>query len=157
VRPVAEFRPAGPLRVLYADLDGTLTGPGGSLYAAIPSGWTPRGAEAVARLHAAGVELVLVSGRTRPQAREAARMLGARSYVAELGSFVVDGDEVVTTFGDGFGGGTPFEAITRSGAGSFLLERYAGRLEPHTPWSAEPREATLLVRGLVDPAVNAPV
>jgi hydroxymethylpyrimidine pyrophosphatase-like HAD family hydrolase len=151
MRPLAEFRPTGRLRALYADLDGTLTGPGGSLFAAIPEGWTDRGASAVADLHRAGVELVVVSGRTRPQTREAARMLGAASHVAELGAFVVDGTEVVTTF-DGFGSGTPFDAIVRSGAGAFVLERYAGRLEPHTPWSAEPREATLLLRGLVDPA-----
>ncbi len=151
MRPLEEFHPAGRLRALYADLDGTLTGPGGSLFAGIPGGLTDRGAAAVAALHRAGVDLVVVSGRTRPQAREAARMLGARSHIAELGAFVVDGSEVVTTFGDQ-GPGTPFEAIVRSGAGAFLLERYAGRLEPHTPWSAEPREATLLLRGLVDPA-----
>jgi len=142
--------------VVYADLDGTLTGPGASLFAAIPSGTTARGADAVARLHGAGIELVLVSGRTRQQAREAARMLGAAAYVAELGAFLVDGDEVVANFGDGFDGeaaaGTPFQAITRSGASGFLLDRYAGRLELHTPWALEPREATLLLRGLVDPA-----
>ncbi len=77
MRPIAEFRPTRPVRVLYADLDGTLTGPGGSLFAAIPEGTTPRGADAVARLHGAGTQLVLVSGRTRTQTREAARMLGA--------------------------------------------------------------------------------
>jgi phosphoglycolate phosphatase len=151
MRPLSEFRPVAPLRVLYADLDGTLTGPGGSLFAAIPEGSTERAAAAVADLHRAGVERVVVSGRTRPQAREAARMLGAASHVAELGAFLVDGAEVVTTFPD-LGPGMPFQAIVRSGAGGFLLERYAGRLEPHTPWSAEPREATLLLRGLVDPA-----
>jgi hypothetical protein len=151
MRPLAEFRPAGRLRALYADLDGTLTGPGGSLFAAIPDGWTDRAAAAVANLHRAGVELVVVSGRTRPQAREAARMLGAGCHVAELGAFLVDGADVVTTFEE-HGPGTPFQAIVRSGAGGFLLERYTGRLEPHTPWSAEPREATLLLRGLVDPA-----
>ena len=135
MRPLSEFRPAGRLHVLYADLDGTLTGPGGSLFAAIPEGSTERAAAAVANLHRAGVELVIVSGRTRPQAREAARMLGAASHIAELGAFLIDGAEVVTTFGD-LGPGTPVPAIVRSGAGGFLLERYAGRLEPHTPWSA---------------------
>jgi hydroxymethylpyrimidine pyrophosphatase-like HAD family hydrolase len=151
VKPVSEFRPARPVRVLYADLDGTLTGPGASLFAAIPNGTTPRGADAVARLHGAGIQLVIVSGRTRPQTREAARMLGASAYICELGAFLVDGDEVVSTVdGAGSATGTPFERIARSGAGAFLLERYPGRLEPHTPWSAEPREATLLLRGLLD-------
>jgi phosphoglycolate phosphatase len=159
VRPLAEFRPAAPIRALYADLDGTLTGPGASLFAAIPEGSTGRGAAAVAALHRAGVELVVVSGRTRAQTREAARMLGASAYVAELGAFLVDGDEVVANpgLGDNRGGraASPFEALTRSGAGAFLLEHYAGRLEPHTPWSSEPREATLLLRGLVDRAEAA--
>ena len=152
MKPLAEFRPDRPVRVLYADLDGTLTGPGGSLFAAVPEGSTGRGAAAVAALHRTGIRLVLVSGRTRGQMREAARMLGAAAYVAELGAFLVDGDEVVTNFGGhaGDGAGTPFEALTRSGAGGFLLERYAGRLEPHTPWAYEHREATLLLRGLVD-------
>jgi phosphoglycolate phosphatase-like HAD superfamily hydrolase len=154
LKPLASFRPERPVKVVYADLDGTLTGPGASLFAAIPDGTTARGANAVARLHGAGIQLVLVSGRTRRQAREAARMLGAAAHVAELGAFLVDGDEVVTNFGHGLTGaaGTPFEALTRSGAGGFLLERYAGRLEPHTPWALEPREATLLLRGLLDPA-----
>src|SRR5262249_35453390 len=62
---------------------------------------------------------------------------------------LVDGDEVVRTF-EALGAGTPFEAVTRSGAGGFLLGRFAGTLEPHTPWSSEPREATLLLRGQVD-------
>src|SRR4051794_38527778 len=115
MRPLSEFRPEGPTRALYADLGGTLTGAGGALSAALPEGSTARGAAAVAALHGAGAELVLVSGRPRPQAREAARILGAGAYVAELGAFLVDGDDVVTTFEPG-GAGTPFEALTRSGA-----------------------------------------
>ena len=150
MRPIAEFRPTRPVRVLYADLDGTLTGPGGSLFAAIPEGTTPRGADAVARLHGAGTQIVLVSGRTRTQTREAARMLGAGAYICELGAFLVDGEDVISTVTATSGGATPFETLTRSGAGGFLLDRYAGRLEPHTPWSSEPREATLLLRGLLD-------
>jgi HAD superfamily hydrolase (TIGR01484 family) len=157
VRPLSEFRSDHPIRVLYADLDGTLVGRGGSLFAAIPEGSTPRGAAALAALHEAEVELVLVSGRTRRQLREAARLLGAAAYVAELGAFLVERgtpDEVVPNLGTfelaaPWGAG-PFAAMTRSGAGAFLLERYAGRLEPHTPWSFEDREATMLLRGHLD-------
>ena len=36
MKPLAEFRPEQRIQVLYADLDGTLLGPGGSLFAAIP-------------------------------------------------------------------------------------------------------------------------
>jgi len=144
------------LRALYADLDGTLLGPGGSLYT-IPSGLSERGAEAVGRLLRAGVELVLVSGRTREQMREAGRILFAKAAIAELGALIVERDEafaetVVTNYGAYTGDATPFEAMAHSGAGGFLLERYRGRLEPHTPWAFQDREATMLMRGHLDPA-----
>ena len=147
---------ATDIRVLYADLDGTLLGPGGSLFAT-PGGLTPRGAEALARVHASGVSLVLVSGRTREQMREAGRILHADASVAELGALLVERDAfftetAVANYGEYTGEATPFEAMARSGAGGFLLERYAGRLEPHTPWTFQDREATMLFRGLIDPA-----
>ena len=157
MKSLAEFRPEHPVRVLYADVDGTLVGPGGSLFAAIPEGSTARGAAALAELHEAAVELVLVSGRTRRQLREVARILGATAYVAELGAFLVERanpDVVVPNLGafepSGRSAGS-FEAMVRSGAGAFLLDRYAGRLEPHAPWAFEDREATMLFRGGVDP------
>jgi hypothetical protein len=89
--------------------------------------------------------------------REAARILQASASVAELGALLVERDAsfaetVVTNYGAYAGEGSPFEAMAHSGAGGFLLERYAGRLEPHTPWSFTDRDATMLFRGLVDPA-----
>jgi hypothetical protein len=142
---------------LYADLDGTLLGPGGSLFAEPDGGVTDRAAGALAALHRTGIELVLVSGRTRDQLREAARILGASAAIAELGAFVVErgpegSEEVVPNLGAFRGPGTPFEAMAREGAGAFLLERYAGRLEPHAPWAFRGREATMLLRGLLDVA-----
>lgn len=156
MRTLPGDRPApGPLRAIYVDLDGTLLGPGGSLFAA-PEGPTLRAAHAVAALLEAGVLLILVSGRTRDQMREAARILSAPAYVAELGAFLVEregyGPELVVPNLGAFGGeGTAFEAMARSGAGAFLLERYGERLEPHTPWAFQDREATMLFRGLLDP------
>jgi predicted mannosyl-3-phosphoglycerate phosphatase (HAD superfamily) len=141
-----------PLRALYADLDGTLVGPGGSLFAT-GDGPSARAAEALAALHREGVQLVLVSGRTRDQLREVARIVGAAGYIAELGAFVVERghpEEVTPNLGAWSGPGTPFEAMGRSGAGAFLLERYRGRLEPHAPWAFQHREATMLFRGLID-------
>ncbi|MDP9343247.1 MAG: Cof-type HAD-IIB family hydrolase [Actinomycetota bacterium] len=148
--------PGGAIRALYVDLDGTLVGPGGSMFAT-PSGTSDRAARAVGELHRAGVELVLVSGRTRDQMREAARVMGAGAYVAELGAFVVlrtdpSAEEALPSFGAFRGPGRPFDAMARSGAGAFLLDRYAGRVEPHTPWAFQDREATMLLRGLLDPA-----
>src|SRR5207237_3148209 len=143
------------IRALYADLDGTLLGPGGSLFT-VPEGLTGRGAEALARVHRSGISLVLVSGRTREQMREAGRILQASASVAELGALLIERDAffsetVVTNYGAYEGPATPFDAMAHSGAGGFLLERYAGRLEPHTPWAFQDREATMLFRGFLDP------
>jgi len=141
---------------IYADLDGTLLGPGGSLFRT-PEGLTRAAAEAIVRIREAGVSLVLVSGRTREQMREAARILEADGSIAELGAFVVERDalfaETVTTnFGAYDGPGLPFDAMGHAGAGGFLLERYPRSLEPHTPWAFQDREATMLFRGFLDPA-----
>jgi hydroxymethylpyrimidine pyrophosphatase-like HAD family hydrolase len=142
----------GALRVVYTDLDGTLFGPGGSLFADPEGQVTHEPVEAVLALAEAGVELVPMSGRTRDQTRDVARLLGARTYGAELGALLVyrlpGGEELLQEYPAA--AATPFERIHQSGAGGFLLERYAGRLEPHEPWSRATRECTILLRGQVD-------
>jgi hydroxymethylpyrimidine pyrophosphatase-like HAD family hydrolase len=149
---IEELAQAIQLRRVYADLDGTLLGPGGSLFAH-PDGPTGEPAAALIALALARVDLVLVSGRTRDQVREAARTLGADAFIAELGGLVVhrEGPEEVTTrnLGAFDGSGTAFEAIDRSGAAGFLLTSYPGRLEPHDPWTFLPRECSVLLRGHV--------
>lgn len=141
------------LRAVYTDLDGTLFGPGSSLFADAGGRVTTRPAEAVAALHRARVALVPMSGRTRGQVREAARILGARDFIAELGGLVCldGGTEVVPSTGASLGPGSPVEAMGRSGAAAVLLEAFPGRFEPHAPWAFEPREVTMLFRGRVDP------
>ena len=143
-------------RVIYADLDGTLLGPGGSLFA-MPAGRSSlRAVRAVHELHAAGVELVLASGRARAGMFEPSRLLGVRAYIAELGALLVERvlpDEIVVpNFGAHRGEGSPFDEMIRSGAGAYLIDRFEGMLELHTPWARKPREATMLFRGQVDPA-----
>jgi phosphoglycolate phosphatase len=147
-----ELRRRIRLQAVYTDLDGTLFGPGSSLFADAEGGVTTRPAEAVAALHRAGVALVPMSGRTRPQVREAARILGARDFIAELGGLLcLDGEaEVVRSTGELLGSDSPVETMARSGAAAILLEAFPGRLEPHAPWAFEPREVTMLFRGLVD-------
>lgn len=137
---------------MYADLDGTLVGPGGSLFAAKEGGFSTSTVEALRSLHEAGGRLVLMSGRTRRGIGEVARVLGAAAYIAELGALIVERDggreQVVHNFGAFTGEGSPAEAILRSGAGAYLLERFARRLESVAPWT----EATLMFQGWVDPA-----
>jgi hydroxymethylpyrimidine pyrophosphatase-like HAD family hydrolase len=147
------------VRRVYTDLDGTLLGPGGSLFAGPDGTVTGRPAEALRALAEAGIDVVLVSGRTRDQVREVARTIGAAAYIAELGGLIVyrEGREerVVRSAGTTRGAGTAFEAIERSGAGGFLLDLYGGRLEPHAPWAFVPRECSMLLRGDVSVAEAA--
>lgn len=136
--------------IIYTDLDGTLLGPGASLFAGPAGGVTGRAAEAVAALHREAIALVPVSGRTEVQVREAARLLGADGYIAELGGITVRGEQLSRTYGEYRGRGTPFRAMLRSGAAALLLQAGAGRLEPHAPWAQQGREGTMLFRGLLD-------
>jgi len=141
------------VRTVYSDLDGTLLGPGGSLFA-IPGGTSPEPALAVSAVLEAGLELVVVSGRTREQIREIARVVGAVAYAAELGGLLVYRrgwvEEVVRVEVVRRGAGSAAEAIDRCGAAGFLLERYRGRLEPHAPWAFLHRECSILLRGNLD-------
>jgi hypothetical protein len=140
------------VRTVYADLDGTLFGPGGSLFSH-PDGPTGEPAAAVAALARAGIEVVPVSGRTVEQTREVARVLGSPGFVAELGGVIVDrreGVETVVRLTGAFGGpGSPADAIHRTGAAGLLLEAFHGRLEPHLPWSHLQRDVSILLRGNV--------
>jgi hydroxymethylpyrimidine pyrophosphatase-like HAD family hydrolase len=143
---LAALRP----KIVYTDLDGTILGPGGSLFASPDGGITRAAAEAVAALHSAGIGLVPVSGRAEVRVREAARLLGAAGFIAELGGITARGNEVVRDYGAHRGRGTPAEAMARTGAAAFLLETCAGRLEPHAPWAHDGREVSMLFRGHVE-------
>jgi len=141
------------VRTVYTDLDGTLLGPGGSLFATL-GGTSREPAAAVAALLEAGITLTVLSGRTRDQIREVARVVGAAAYIAELGGLLVYrrewAEEVIRMDGVARGLGTAAEAIDRSGAAGFLLEAYPGRLEPHAPWAFLDRECSILLRGSID-------
>jgi phosphoglycolate phosphatase len=134
------------LRALYCDLDGTLLGRGASLLHDGEGGFSLAGVRALEACWRADVEVVLYSGRRRAQLVEAARLLGLTSFVYELGAAVcVDGEDLVLA------GDWTHAAIAASGAPQLLLERFAGLLEPHTPWDGG-RAYTHLLRGVIDPA-----
>jgi len=139
------------VRVLYLDLDGTLLGRGASLLHDGEGGVSLLGVRALEACLRAGVEVVLMSGRRKAQVAEDARLLGQASYAYEAGAaLVLDGEELWNT-GDLVPGpkGTIHAQIAASGAPALLLERFAGRLEPHDPWHLD-REVSHLFRGLVD-------
>jgi phosphoglycolate phosphatase len=143
--PTLRLRP----RVVYTDLDGTLLGPGGSLFAGPNGGVTGRAAEALAALHREEVAIVPTSGRAETTVREAARVVGASGYIAELGGITVRGDDVIRDRGAYRGPESPYRAMIRSGAAGLLLDTYRSRLELHAPWSVN-RECSMLFRGHVD-------
>jgi hypothetical protein len=150
---------AGPLldrlhpALLFSDVDGTLVGRDGSLLADLDGRPTLVAAEALVAAHRAGLEVVLVSGRTAAQLRETGRLLGTRDGVAELGTVLVRGREDELVWGDAPRdlGDCPAAALRRSGALEAVLAGFAGRIEPHTPWHLG-RRGTFLLRGQVDPA-----
>jgi hypothetical protein len=144
------------VKILYTDLDGTMVGPGGSFFTAVDRTLTDEPAQALLDLHRAGVTLVLVSGRTRPQLVEAARIFGADGFVAELGALVGwDGGrstEVLTgAMPAEHAGRLPLEVMAAGGLPEALFARWPGRLEWHAPWHTG-HEADVMVRGLVDVA-----
>jgi hydroxymethylpyrimidine pyrophosphatase-like HAD family hydrolase len=142
------------LKAVYVDLDGTLLGPRGSLFTAGDGGVSMAGARTVEACLRADVELVVVTGRRQENAFDVARLLGAGSYIFELGCGVVlDGELEWLTDGlePSADAGTIHVQITDSGAPQLLFDTFAGRLQYHEPWSAG-REVSHLMRGDVDVA-----
>jgi phosphoglycolate phosphatase len=140
------------MRCLYADLDGTLLGPGGSLLRGGDGRFSALGVRALEACWRAEVEVVLYSGRRRGSVFESARLIGSSSYVFELGcGLVLDGELEWLTDGivPSESAGTIHDQIEATGVPAMLVERYAGQLEYHVPWSKE-REVSPLFRGSVD-------
>jgi hydroxymethylpyrimidine pyrophosphatase-like HAD family hydrolase len=137
------------LRCLYVDLDGTLLGPGASLFAGGSGGFSLLGARALEACARADVEVVIYSGRKQSSVFEVARLIGSRAFIFEIGcGLVLDGELEWLTDGvePSASAGTIFDQISASGAVELLLSRFAGRLEPHTPWSVS-RDVSHLFRG----------
>jgi hydroxymethylpyrimidine pyrophosphatase-like HAD family hydrolase len=139
------------LRCVYTDLDGTLLGKGASLFRTAEGQFTLLAARALEACHRAGAEVVIKSGRRRAQVMEDARLLGQTAYIFEVGSgMMIDGE---LTFLTGHlqprDGRTIHDQIAETGAPALLLERFAGRLEPHAPWHLD-REVSHLFRGCID-------
>jgi hydroxymethylpyrimidine pyrophosphatase-like HAD family hydrolase len=147
------------VRVIYTDLDGTMVGPRGSFFHTEgpptsaepfrpgPAVLTLEAAHALYDLHAAGITLVLVSGRTRPQLVEAAAIFGADGFIGELGAIVGWDHGRQSTI---LRGAMPDEfAQVPEELLHALIAAYPGRLELHTPWHTG-RELDVMMRGKVD-------
>ena len=139
------------IRCVYTDLDGTLLGKDGSLMHDADGHWTDLPMRALQMCERVGAEVVMKSGRRKSSVFAAARLLGQRSFIYEVGcALVVDGEEEFLT--DGYlpqNGKNIFQMIEESGAPMLLLSHYAGLLEYHTPWHRN-RDISHLMRGKVD-------
>jgi 3-deoxy-D-manno-octulosonate 8-phosphate phosphatase KdsC-like HAD superfamily phosphatase len=142
------------LRCLYTDLDGTLLGRFGSLFADADGNFSRNQALMLEACLRAGVEVVVMSGRREAQVLSDSRLMGQSSYIYEAGcGMVIDRERTFLT-GDGWvpdERGTPAERIIASGIPELLFERFERRLEWHAPWH-EGRVLSLLFRGSVDVA-----
>jgi phosphoglycolate phosphatase len=140
-----------PLRCVYTDLDGTLLGPGGVLFADPEGGFSMAQARALEACARAGAEVVIMSGRREPQVQEAARLMGQTSYIYEAGcAYAIDREKTLMT-GEmqPDGSGTIYEQIEERGIPRLLFDHFPGRLEYHSPWH-HGRVLSHLFRGKID-------
>jgi hydroxymethylpyrimidine pyrophosphatase-like HAD family hydrolase len=141
------------IRILYSDLDGTMVGPGGCFVRDVNGQLTTEPTQALVAMLASDVDLVLVSGRTRPQLQEAARIFGADGYIAEMGSIIGwdkarQSETLTGEAPDDFSG--PLVAqLESAGLVARLLALHAGRLTYHAPWHLG-HETDVMLRGQVD-------
>ena len=115
---------AVPLRAVYTDLDGTLLGKFGGLFADADGNFSINQARALQACDRAGVEVVIMSGRREDTVRSDARLMGQRSYIYEAGcAMVIDGERTYLT-GEWTPdeNGTPVEKIEAAGIPALLFE-----------------------------------
>jgi HAD superfamily hydrolase (TIGR01484 family) len=143
------------LRCLYVDLDGTLLGSRASLFHDGEGAITMDGVRAVEACLRAGVEICIFSGRRQAQVLEDARLLGQDSYIFEVGSGLVVGDNENPEWLTGGlvpdHSGNIYQQIEAAGVPSMLLDRFSEQLEYHAPWHRD-RDVSHLFRGMLDPA-----
>jgi phosphoglycolate phosphatase len=139
------------LRCVYTDLDGTLLGRWGSLFRDADGEFSMLQARALEACHRADVEVVIKSGRREGSVLEDAKLIGSRSYIAEVGCMVVIDGEKTLLIGDAEAdeGKTLAETMVDSGIPDELFDHFAGRLEWHSPWHRQ-RELSLLFKGKID-------
>ncbi|MDZ4168469.1 MAG: hypothetical protein U1E26_02270 [Coriobacteriia bacterium] len=146
------------VEILYTDLDGTLLGPGGTLLVDGAGSPSTTAATAVVDVNRAGLPVVIVSGRSRLQLVELARICGWNDFIAEAGAIRSrwDGTTRALIFDTPHwpqdlptDGRTVFEEIQASGAYEALVEAFPRQVEYHDPWHLH-RDATHVLRGCFD-------
>jgi hydroxymethylpyrimidine pyrophosphatase-like HAD family hydrolase len=141
------------LKCVYTDLDGTLLGRGGSLFADSEGRFSLIQARALEACHRAEVEVVVMSGRREAQVLEDARLMGQDSYIYEAGCAFVIGAETTVLGGEMKPSATRtiYQQMADRGLPQILFDHFEGRLEYHSPWHTD-REHSHLFRGEVEVA-----
>ncbi len=141
------------VKVIYTDMDGTLVGPDGSLFTSPYGKLTFLVARAIFETLKAGVDVVIVSGRSQYQLKENARLLGFKNYIAELGCEIVYnlGEKVIYNIGNIKleEGKKPIDIIKGMGAVKLLFSEFSGKIRYYTPWS-EYHDVNILLVGNID-------
>ncbi len=143
------------IELIYTDLDGTMLAPGGRLFVNHDGQPSNQLGEALSKLKAAGVEVVLVTGRTRSSLAEMIRLMDLSGFMGEIGT--------VSQRGLGYTGKhkfhtgempydpncnkTPYQIIDESGIVDKLIAAFPGFLE-YSPSAF--REVSHLLRGRVN-------
>jgi len=137
------------VKVIYTDMDGTLTDPEGCIFTAPSGKLTLIPIEAVFHVLQKKIDVVIVSGRTHSQLRENARILGFKNFIAESGCEIVYdlGKKVIYNIGDIKieKGKSPRQIIEESGAVELLFSRFPGKIRYYYPWADEVRNNVILV------------
>lgn len=143
----------GELKVIYTDMDGTLANPSGNLFESYNGSLSMKAAESVMRVLETDKDVVIISGRTRTQLKENARMLGFKNYIAELGCEIVYelGEKVVYNLGEieVEKGQKPVEMIEEMGIVELIFNKFPNEIRYYTPWSENVETHPLLV-GKID-------
>ncbi len=140
------------VKVIYTDMDGTLVNPSGCIFQTYNGKLSLEPAKAVTEVLKSEKDVVIISGRTRTQLKENARMLGFKNFIAELGCEIVYGlgKKVVYNLGEiRVEGEKPLAKIEKMGIVDLIFDKFPGRIRYYTPWSENVETHPLLV-GQVD-------
>ncbi|MDR2671820.1 MAG: HAD hydrolase family protein [Coriobacteriales bacterium] len=158
---------------VYTDLDGTMLAPGGRLLTRHDTSPSVACAQALVDLKRVGVEVIVVTGRSRAQGTEIMRLLDLDHFIGELGCVEQKGFGQTAQISYNLGRWpqdwhsrfaahgsndcsvgnpdriTPYQLIAQSGIVELLESQFKGRLEKHNPFDGV-REVTQMMRGCVD-------
>ncbi|WP_019874866.1 HAD family hydrolase [Sporichthya polymorpha] len=143
------------IRIVYSDLDGTMVGARGCFLRRADLEPTLEPAAALHDLLRADVTLVLVSGRTRLQLSEAARIFGADGFVGELGAVIgwrygIEHEVLRGAMPPEFDGNL-YDVVMEIGLVEEIAAAFPGQLELYDPWHLG-HEADVMLRGRADVA-----